>query len=100
MQKILQGCAVVEFTFYCKVTHKGDTHNYDPGIYSFISKHGSQPGKFRLIGDSTKVWRQGPNGGVKIFKNRTYYGCGGYVTNNSEEMKEFIWVKLQAQSIN
>ena len=90
---------MAEFTFYCKVTHDGGT-NSNPGIYSFISKHGSQPGKFRLIGDSIKVWRLGPNGGVKIFKNRTYYGCRGYVTNNDKEMKEFIWVKLQAQSIN
>ena len=90
---------MAEFTFYCKVTHDGGT-NSNPGIYSFISKHGSQPGKFRLIGDSIKVWRQGPKGGVKIFKNRTYYGCRGYVTNNDKEMKEFIWVKLQAQSIN
>ena len=90
---------MAEFTFYCKVTHDGGT-NSNPGIYSFISKHGSQPGKFRLIGDSIKVWRQGPKGGVKIFKNRTYYGCRGYVTNNDKEMKEFMWVKLQAQSIN
>ena len=90
---------MAEFTFYCKVTHDGST-NSNPGVYSFISKHGPQPGKFRLIADSIKVWRQGPKGGVKIFKDRTYYGCRGYVTNNDKEMKEFIWVKLQAQSIN
>jgi hypothetical protein len=85
------------FTFYCKVTHDGGT-NTNPGIYSFISKHGAQPGKFRIIGYSIKVWRQGPMGGVKIFKDRTY-GLHRYVTNNEEEMKEFFWIKLQAQPL-
>ena len=97
---------MAEFTFYCKVTHDGTNHisirdtNLKPGIYSFRSKHGKYPTMFRLISASIKVWRQGPKGGVKIFKDRTYYGCRGYVTNNDKEMKEFIWVKLQAQSIN
>ena len=87
---------MAEFTFYCKVTHDGGT-NSNPGIYSFIS---AQPGKFRLIGDSIKVWRQGPKGGVKIFKDRTgTHKLHRYVTNNEEQMKEFFWIKLQAQPL-
>jgi hypothetical protein len=52
----------------------------------------------RLITISDKVWRQGPKGGVKIVKDRasrTHYV--GYVTTNEKIMKDFMWVKLQAQ---
>jgi len=85
------------FTFYCKITHNGVT-NSNPGIYSFTSKNGHFPGKFLLISNSTKVWRQGSKGRVKIFKDRNY-GRRGYITNNEEAMKEFFWIKLQAQPV-
>jgi hypothetical protein len=51
-----------------------------------------------LIWNSSKVWREGPRGGVKIIKNRNI-GYYGYVTTNEEYMKEFVWVKLQAQAV-
>ena len=49
---------------------------------------------------SDRVWRQGPKGGVKITKDR-YWWTGGspYITKNEDKMKEFMWVKLQAEAI-
>jgi hypothetical protein len=44
------------------------------------------------------VWLQGPRGGVKIIKDKVGTEFG-YVTQNEKLMKEFMWVKLQAQSL-
>ena len=46
---------------------------------------------------SDKVWRQGPKGGVKIVKDRNAPASSQYVTKDEKIMKEFMWVKLQAQ---
>ena len=55
----------------------------------------------RLITLSHKVWRQGPKGGVKIIKDKENWSrYFGYVTTNEKIMKEFMWVKLQAQPFN
>jgi hypothetical protein len=44
------------------------------------------------------VWRQGPKGGVKLVKDRwSWYGSNKYVTKDEKAIKEFMWVKLQAQ---
>lgn len=52
----------------------------------------------RLVTLSHKVWRQGPKGGVKIVKDKENWAHNiGYVTKNEKIMKEFMWVKLQAQ---
>lgn len=49
---------------------------------------------------SHRVWVQGPKGGVKIIKNRlSNTNLYGYVTKNEGLMKEFMWVKLQAQTL-
>ena len=61
----------------------------------------------RLQWFSHRVWRQGPNGGVKIIKNKNYLHWSrsankermGYVTNNDQLMKEFAWIKLKAKHI-
>ena len=53
---------------------------------------------YSLIQNSSKVWRQGPRGGVKIIKNRDI-GYRGYVTTKEEQMKEFVWIKLQARAV-
>jgi hypothetical protein len=97
MLLISQGCAVAEHTFYCKIITNDKAIR--SGMYCFNADTNIPQIFMPLIWRSDKVWRQGPRGGVKIFKNRNY-GYYGYVTNSSEEMKEFIWVKLQAQSIN
>jgi len=53
----------------------------------------------RCVSYSHKVWKQGPRGGVKIIKDRMGTDFYGYVTKNEEAMKEFMWVKLQAQPL-
>jgi hypothetical protein len=65
-----------------------------PGIFSFRSPLKSNYTHILLTRFSDRVWKQGPYGGVKIIKDRS--GLYGYVTNNEEMMKKFMWVKLQA----
>ena len=68
-----------------------------PGIYSYGPL--THPVISLLLKlNSDKVWRQGPRGGVKIIKDRFTSVCQ-YVTNNEVEMKEFMWVKLQSQTV-
>ena len=76
-------------------------------MYTYRSEHGHLgrepahawvPNVYTLIQNSSKVWRQGPQGGVKIIKNRDT-GSRGYVTTNEDQMKEFVWIKLQARAV-
>lgn len=85
----------IEYTYYCKVTF--DRADIKPGMYSFRGVRGNTLGYNRLVTISDKVWRQGPKGGVKIIKDRQVWPSPGYVTTNEKLMKEFMWVKLQAQ---
>ena len=53
----------------------------------------------RCIRYSDRVWVQGPRGGVKIIKDQRS-NLYGYVTGDERAMKEFMWVKLQAQPLH
>lgn len=53
----------------------------------------------RCMSYSHRVWVQGPRGGVKVIKDRHGTDFYGYVTKNEKAMKEFVWVKLKAQSL-
>lgn len=87
---------MVDYHYYCEVTF--DRADIKPGVYSFSSEKNSRIGYNRLITLSHKVWRQGPKGGVKIIKDRyAVFHPAGYVTTDEKLMKEFMWVKLQAQ---
>lgn len=47
---------------------------------------------------STKVWYQGPKGGVKYINDKhSDEQCFKYVTKKEKAIAEFIWIKLQAQ---
>ena len=86
-------------TYYCEIV--GDyTPEFPKGVY-VIPYHREYHTKIsRCVSYSNKVWVQGPRGGVKIIKDRTDpYAEYGYVTKNEEIMKEFMWVKLKAQSL-
>ena len=102
---------MAKFTFYFRVDRdypaQGIKAALIPGIkagvYAYRSEYtdthlGWTPILRTLIQNSSKVWRQGPRGGVKIIKNRNI-SCRGYVTTNQEQMKEFVWVKLQARAV-
>ena len=46
------------------------------------------------------VWQVGPKGGVKIIRhNWSQNKKIGYITNDAEEMKEFMWIKLVAKPL-
>jgi hypothetical protein len=96
---------MAKFTFYCRVDRENPAQGIKAGMYSYRSEHKNQhvfvggvPNVRTLIRNSSKVWREGPRGGIKIIKNRNI-GYYGYVTTNEEYMKEFFWVKLQAQAV-
>ena len=80
--------------FFCEVTRKNP--EVPIGIYA-IQDTGR--GRYRYHGRATRVWKQGPRGGVKIIKNDFWELQGKYVTKDEKMMQEFMWVKLQAQMI-
>ena len=87
---------MADYTYYCRVTF--DRADIKPGLYVFSTAKDRTLGYNRLVTISDKVWRQGPKGGVKIIKDRQTWPSPGYVTTNEKIMKEFMWVKLQAQT--
>jgi hypothetical protein len=95
---------MAKFTFYCRVDRDYPEREIKAGVYAYRSEHDHRRcQRFAsvyapLIRNSNKVWRLGPRGGVKIIKNRDI-GSYGYVTTNEEQMKEFVWIKLQAQAV-
>jgi hypothetical protein len=99
---------MAKFTFYCRVDRDRPAQGINAGVYIYRSEHDLHhlawvppawvPKVRILIQHSSKVWRQGPRGGVKIIKNRDIGSCG-YVTTNEDQMKEFVWIKLQARAV-
>ena len=56
----------------------------------------------RLIRESEQVWYQGPRGGVKLVKGskiEPWNAWSTYLRRDSEKMKQFAWVKLQARAL-
>ena len=86
-------------TYYCEIP--GDfTYEFSKGVTAIPFKREYFTKIQRCISYSDRVWVQGPRGGVKIIKNRRdMTNVYGYVTNNENLMKEFMWVKLQAQTL-
>ena len=90
-------------TYYFEIdedTHDG-INRWSKGVYA---SEGYTGGYFvgwqtRALRASNRVWRQGPKGGVKIVKNRSWNDDNGYVTKDEKRMKEFIWVKLKAHQV-
>jgi len=54
----------------------------------------------RLMRESEQVWCQGPRGGVQLIKGTYWDYWATYLRRDSEKMKQFIWVKLQARALN
>lgn len=94
---------MAKFTFYCRVDRDYPARGIKAGVYTYGSEYNHlgwprAAGAHLLVQYSNKVWRQGPQGGVKIIKNRNVDGYG-YVTTNEKQMKEFVWIKLQARAV-
>jgi hypothetical protein len=76
-----------------------ETWEFKSGIYMLQFREQRTTKMYRMFSYSDRVWIQGPRGGVKIVKDdRT--NLYGYVTKDTELMKEFMWVKLKAQSLS
>ena len=85
-------------TYYFEILKdRGDgIDSWKAGVYS-------SPGymaawQSRLSYNSDRIWCQGPQGGVKMVKDRTTW-LYGYITNNKTAMKKFTWVKLSARPL-
>lgn len=91
-----------QYTYYCEVNC--DCNDFRAGVYKVVASGGFSRSWFpelnRVIQFSDRVWKQGPKGGVKIIKSRSWdlYPMG-YITTNEEWMKKFAWVKLKAKAI-
>ena len=101
---IFQGCAVAKpnrCTYYFEIAndYTDGIDTWKKGVYSAEGYMGAYYGwQTRTKHVSTRIWQQGPKGGVKIVKGRGRHGYG-YVTKNEEMMKKFMWVKLSAQPL-
>ena len=87
-----------DFTYYCEI--RQDRYHHKRGIYTYTSERRKQFKFLELMQFSDKVWRQGPKGGVKIIKDINEYAKSQYITKDEKLMKQFMWVKLQAQPFN
>ena len=102
---ISQGCAVAKpnrCTYYFEIAndYTDGIDTWKKGVYSAEGYMGAYYGwQTRTKHVSTRIWQQGPKGGVKIVKDCGQHGYASYVTKNEEMMKKFIWVKLSAQPI-
>ena len=54
----------------------------------------------RLMRESDQVWYQGPRGGVQLIKGDYWDYWATYLRQDSEKMKQFLWVKLRARKLN
>jgi hypothetical protein len=76
---------------------------YNPGVYKIVANRHTgnwYPKLNRIISISDRVWKQGPKGGVKIVKSRSYdVPPLGYITTDEKRMKEFAWIKLSAKTV-
>lgn len=86
-------------TYYCEIADNY-TYEFSKGVIAIPWRREYHTKIMRCISYSHRVWKQGPRGGVKIIKDKqTNKNLFGYVTKNDEAMKEFMWVKLKAQSL-
>lgn len=85
--------------YYCEIL-EDYTYEFSKGVTTIPYKREYLTKICRCMSYSHRVWVQGPKGGVKIIKNRlSNTNLYGYVTKNEELMKEFMWVKLKAQTL-
>jgi hypothetical protein len=88
------------YTFYFKVSNDY-TKRYKKGVYRVESiwsgPHlwASDSYATELCRLSDKVWRQDSTGEIKVIKDRHTGRCA-YINQDEEQMKEFMWAKLQA----
>jgi hypothetical protein len=90
---------VANSIFYCEVEGEPqhDYWEFAPGIYSIPDRLGYVTKIRRCMSYSTRVWIQGPRGGVRVRgeESRIFH----YVTKDEKLLKQFMWVKLKAQPL-
>jgi hypothetical protein len=88
-------------TYYCEIL--GNYGDYTTGVYKVVADKEINgrwfPQLNRVMSFSDRVWKQGPKGGVKIVKSRSWPYPVGYITTDEKWMKKFTWIKLKAQAL-
>ena len=84
---------------YCEIegNPQNDYWEFAPGVYSIPDRIGYNTKIQRAMSYSTRVWIQGPRGGVR-FRDKEH-SLFSYITTNEDLMKQFMWVKLKAQPL-
>ena len=94
--------------FYCEVSAEehhaplwGSLYGeFPPAIYMIPDRIEYNTKIQRCMSYSTRVWVQGPKGGVRLLKDKSgAHTSIGYITKNEELMKQFMWVKLKAEPL-
>lgn len=92
---------MAQYTYYCEVQHP--RVELAPGVYRVVADRDFNRGWFpqltNVVQLSDRVWKQGPKGGVKIIKDRSWPYPMGYITTDEEWMKKFAWAKLKAKEL-
>jgi len=90
------------YTFYFRVLHSYG--GYEKGVHKITSRYqdvflwadvGIIGNRLDLIRISDKIWIQDSTGKVKIIKDRKS-DSRIYINQDEEQMKEFMWIKLQS----
>lgn len=89
-QKISQGCGVANY--YCEITFPYSPLAPQPGVYCFDADFMTRRDCTPYTDCADKVWREESD--VRWIKNRYQYPQSDSLTD--DELKEFVWIKLQA----
>jgi hypothetical protein len=81
-------------TFYYEIKHANNVYGYVPGYYVRSPEKSVFGHNFRLMEMADRVWREDGDD-VAYTKN-----CHNSASSTPVDIKEFVWVKLQARQID
>jgi hypothetical protein len=81
-------------TFYYEIKHANNVYGYTPGYYVRSPEKSLFGHSFKLTETADRVWREDGDD-VAYIKNR-WADCSKTLV----DVKEFMWVKLQARQID
>lgn len=88
---------MAKYAFYYKIIDDGGS--YAPGVYTLYNDKPNEPWRPMLNLYSVLIWREGPRGGVFKIKDRRYVGENRKWLYSMKDFKEFMWAKLQSETI-
>ena len=80
-------------TFYYEIVHPNNVYGYEPGYYARTPEKTMFGHNFKLAEIADRVWRESGDDVVYV-KNRN-----APTSSTLVDIKEFMWVKLQARQV-